>query len=126
MTTLRTGFISLKNNWGENIHSITIRHRRGNNPNRQEQEIFTDITSGELRRKLMEFKYETSVGSPYDYWWIKFITESGRTYTIKHNFYCSVTSRDDGNVFLHLDGDHKKMHVTLSSSSYCRVSIFKE
>ncbi|RJL52903.1 hypothetical protein [Pectobacterium carotovorum] len=126
MTTVHTGYINFKNNWGENISWITIRHRRRNNPNYQEQENFRNIIAGEKRENIMTFKYETGKGSPFDYWWIKFITESGRLYTIKNDFYCSVTRNDDGNVYLSVDGNKKKMYVAFSRSSSCSVSIRQE
>ncbi|GLY61280.1 hypothetical protein Pcaca05_21370 [Pectobacterium carotovorum subsp. carotovorum] len=74
----------------------------------------------------MTFKYETGKSSPFDYWWIKFITESGRLYTIKNYFYCSVTRNDDGNVYLSVSGNKKKMYVAFSRSSSCGVSIRQE
>ncbi|WP_445496882.1 hypothetical protein [Photorhabdus sp. SF281] len=121
---MSTGIVTFKNDWGEDISSITIRHRRSNDPNKQEQETLNNIRSGETAESVLKVTYETGSGSPYDYWWVKFITSSGRLYTMKDNFYCSIGSNDNGNVTLRIDGATQEMYVTFSASSGCEVSIY--
>ncbi|CDL81269.1 hypothetical protein [Xenorhabdus szentirmaii] len=120
--TTHTGHVSFKNGWGEDISSLTVRHRRSNDPGEEEIKAVYNIPSGK-EIKVMDFTYETGAGSSFDYWWIKFITNSGKEYQIKDNFYCSVSSSDDGNVKLRVDGADKKLYVTFSHSSSCQVSI---
>lgn len=124
MTTNRRGSVDFTNDWGEDIASITIRHRRGNDSSKQEDVTLYNVSSGERLDNVLQFTYETGAASPYDYWWIKFITNSTREFTIKNNFYCSVAKSDNGKVFLRIDGSDKKMYVNFSNSSGCFVKIF--
>ncbi|MGN0170880.1 MAG: hypothetical protein ACI39H_09000 [Lachnospiraceae bacterium] len=117
------GSVTFKNNWGATISEVTIRHRRGNKPEKEESHTYYGLLQGESTA-AMNFVYETGATSPFDYWWIKFVV-LGNEYTIKDNFYCSVSWQDDGNVELTANGDNNKLHVHFSYSSDCDVSIKK-
>ncbi|MCC8422003.1 MULTISPECIES: hypothetical protein [Photorhabdus] len=121
---IKNGNVDFKNDWGEDIVSMTIRHRRSNDPEKQEQVTRYNIASGEVHTNILSFTYETGPSSPFDYWWIKFITNSNRIYTIKDNFYCSVSDGDDGKVKLRIDGSTNQMYVDFSDSSGCTESIY--
>lgn len=118
-----TGHVYIQNDWGEDFYSVTVRHRRGNESSKQEEKTFYGLAAGKKAGPL-DITYTTGAGSPFDYWWVKFITNiTKKTYTIKDNFYCYISSSDNGTVNLRLDASTKKMYVTFSSSSGCTVSI---
>lgn len=121
--TDHTGKVYFKNDWGEDLYSVTVRHRRSNDASKQEEKTFYGVGAGQTVGPL-DITYTTGAGSPFDYWWIKFITNvTKKTYSIKDNFYCYISSSDDGKVTLRADGSTKKLHVIFSSSDGCKVSI---
>ena len=123
-TTARSGQARVKNEWGVDLAQITLRHRRGNDPGRQEEQAFYSIPQGSTT-PYMAFTYETGAFSPFDYWWVKFMTVGGDSWQCKDNFYCSVSSSDNGKVDLTLNGDSTDMSVKFSSSSGCTVNIYR-
>lgn len=122
--TDHTGHVYTKNSWGVDLASLTVRHRRGNDPGKQEETTFYNVMSGQKVGPL-DITYTTGIGSPFDYWWVKFVTVTGTTFSMKENFYCYISSDDDGTVNLRLEGSDSCMYVTFSSSSGCYVSIYK-
>ncbi|WP_131821066.1 hypothetical protein [Ensifer sp. LCM 4579] len=123
MTQINHGTVDFVNDWGEGLSLVTVRHRRGNNPHTQEQKTIFNISPGESLKSILPIIYETGIGAPFDYWWIKFCLKRGGSYTINDNFYSSISHNDDGQVTLTVDGNDEKLHVTFSASSSCKVSI---
>lgn len=121
-TTEHTGSVTFENGWGVNLYSVTIRHRQSNSYDKQEEQTFMNVAPGETVGP-MPIKYTTGVGSPFDYWWVKLQESNGTTYTCKDNFYCYISSSDDGKVKLRADGAGQKLYVSFSSSSGCTVSL---
>jgi hypothetical protein len=121
-STDHVGHVYLQNDWGADLFSVTIRHRRGNDADKQEQQSFNNVPAG-AKVGPMEITYTTGAGSPFDYWWIKFQLSNGATYSCKSNFYCYISSSDDGVVLLRIDGADKDMYVSFSSSSGCYVGL---
>jgi hypothetical protein len=121
-TTEHNGSVTFENGWGINLFTVTIRHRQGNSYDRQEERTYEHVQPGETVGP-MAIKYTTGVGSPFDYWWIKIQAENGSTYTCKDNFYCYISSDDDGKVKLRADGASRNLYVTFSKSSGCSVSL---
>jgi hypothetical protein len=103
-TTSHTREAYITNNWGITLPEVTLRHRRSNDASKQEQTTWDLLVPGERVSSPLSFTYETGPFSPYDYWWIKFSTLGGDTYTCKDNFYCSVSASDDGKVEISLEG----------------------
>lgn len=122
MSTDHSGSVYLQNDWGVDIARLTIRHRRSNDPDKQEEQSFYNVAAG-AKVGPMAITYTTGAGSPFDYWWVKFATQNGTTFDCKDNFYCSISSDDDGTVTLRLDGSNSDLYVNFSSSSGCSVSI---
>ena len=118
----RIGAVYLVNDWGVDLAQVTIRHRRGNDESKQEQYTFHNVEP-DAKVGPVPVKYTVGSGSPFDYWWIKFTTQNGAAYTCKSNFYCSISSDDDGTVYLRVDGSTKKMYVKFSKSSGCNVEL---
>ncbi|MEU3959416.1 hypothetical protein AB0F42_06295 [Streptomyces buecherae] len=126
--TLHTGYARVYNGWGEDLAQITLRHRRDNDPAKEETKTWRAVKTAEWtpENDKLKFTYETGMGSDYDYWWIKVVTLNNKTYVCKDNFYCSVSSDDDGNVKVTVDGASKEMVIEFSSSSGCTVSLDEE
>jgi hypothetical protein len=122
VSTPRQGTATVTNAWGVALAQITLRHRRGNDPSREEQMTFTSLGVNETSA-AMPFTYETGAGSPRDYWWITFLTVGGTQWSCKDNFYCSVSSSDTGAVALAVRADTKTMTVSFSRSSGCSVGL---
>jgi Up-Regulated in long-lived daf-2 len=120
-----TGQAYVTNNWGITLAEVTLRHRRSNNSDKQEQKTWRQLGPGDRTSDPLSFSYETGAGSSFDYWWVAFITNGGDTYTCKDNFYCSVSSSDNGIVQVSLNLDSRSMKLTFSNSSSCTVSLFK-
>lgn len=121
---MNIGEVVLENQWGKTLLEVYIRHRRGNDTNREDSNLFYSIPAGE-RTASMRFFY--TIGTlDFDYWWIKFTTIDGEEYqTNKYNFFCNITSSDDGTVVIKIDSNTKKMYVSFSSSSGCSQSLQK-
>lgn len=122
MSTDHQGNVYLQNDWGVDLSQLTIRHRRSNDPKLQEEQSYQLVAAG-AKVGPMPITYTTGAGSPFDYWWVKFVTQNGSTFDCKDNFYCSISSDDDGNVTLRIDGSDTNMYVEFSSSSGCTVDI---
>jgi hypothetical protein len=120
-----TGKAYVTNNWGITLAEVTLRHRRSNDSSKQEQKTWTQLGPGDRTTDPLSFSYDTGAGSSFDYWWVAFITNGGDTYTCKDNFYCSVSSSDDGTVEVTLNLDSRSMKLTFSNSSSCSVSLSK-
>lgn len=120
--TDHSGSVTFENGWGVHLYSVTIRHRRGNSYDRQEEQTFMNVEPGEVVGP-MAITYTTGAGSPFDYWWVKLQVPNGSTYSCKDNFYCYISSSDDGKVKLRADGATQKLYVSFSNSSGCTVSL---
>ena len=79
-----------------------------------------------LANDVLTFYYENGITAPFDYWWIKFKDIWGKRHTVKDNFFCNITSSDDGNTTLTIDGDEKVLRVSSSKSSSDTTKIISE
>lgn len=118
----RVGAVYLVNDWGVDLAQVTIRHRRSNDGSKQEQYTFHNVEPDSTVGPV-PVQYTVGSGSPFDYWWVKFTTQNGATFTCKANFYCSIGSEDDGKVYLRLDGSTKQLYVKFNKSSGCNVDL---
>lgn len=125
MGTDHKGYVHITNNWGIDITEITLRHRRGNEPGLEESTVIRGFPQGRKIQNALEITYTTGLGSPYDYWWVKFVAVGGGEYTCKDNFYCSISSSDDGHVDIWLNGDNQTMSVAFSGGDRCSVKLSK-
>ncbi len=121
--TDHTGQVYTKNDWGVDLQQLTVRHRQSNDSSKQQEITYYDVPAGATAEPPLIITYTTGTGSSFDYWWVKFVTSTGETYVCKKDFYCSISSDDDGVVHITLDGSTKKMYVTFSESSGCKVTL---
>lgn len=120
----KQGRVRVENNWGIMLLEVHIRHRRGNDPLREESESFYCIPANQST-PYMDITYET-YSTVFDYWWVKFVTLGGMVYeTNKSNFYCNITDNDSGDVNIKLDANTKKMYIIFDYSSGCSQGLQK-
>ncbi len=123
----REGSVHFSNQWGTTLAEITIRHRRGNEADKEEIATLYNVEPGTTLEHVMPIVYETGMTAPFDYWWVQFRTVGGAVCSIKDNFFCNISSDDDGQAWLTLEGgDKQELRVAFSSSSSCEVSISEE
>ncbi|WP_323865887.1 hypothetical protein [Xenorhabdus cabanillasii] len=131
MSDEKKGRVFLTTSWDEDIKLVIIRHRRGNDPSKEEEAPMNDVDAHTTKRRyFMPITYENHWFYDYDYWWVFVITESLKIYTIKDNFYCNIASDDDGDVVVNLYSDevghvNKYVHILLSSSSPCYQPFYR-
>ncbi|MDX7993272.1 hypothetical protein [Xenorhabdus littoralis] len=130
MSDEKRGRVYLTTTWDEDIKLVVIRHRRANDPSKQDESSMSDVDAYTNRRYFMPIIYENHWFYDYDYWWVYIITESLKMYTVKDNFYCNIASDDDRDVEVSLDIDpfdqaNKYLHIIFSSSSPCRQPIYR-
>jgi hypothetical protein len=114
----------LINKWGGTLLEVHIRHRRGNDPKREESCSCYCIPANE-ETAPMPIEYETDSLS-FDYWWVKFVTLGGVEYqTDKDNFFCNITASDSGDVTIRIDPDTEKMYVIFNYSGGCSQGLKK-
>ncbi len=122
----KTGHVYITNNWGQSLSWINVRHRRSNSSSKEEAVTLKNLENKDDPIFVMDITYETGAASPFDYWYIKFQTIEGKQYEVKDNFYCSISSKDNGNVFLTISPeDVGHLYVSFSKSSGCYVTIKK-
>ncbi|MFI1386364.1 hypothetical protein [Embleya sp. NPDC020886] len=125
-TTPRAGSVRLLNDWGIELSSVTVRHRRGNDPRRQDEKTWNSVAPGSTAEGALAITYDArGVTHPdsYDYWWVKLIARDEEVQACKDDFFCSLTPDDDGTVTLTLDGGPRKLHVEFSHSTGCSVAL---
>lgn len=117
----RTGALYVQNDWS-NLKHLTVRHLRGNDPGNGETFEFEGVKHGD-RLGPLSIQYIVGIGSPFDYWWLEFTTDTGLTFSIKPDFYCYISSNDDGQVLLRLSSDDRNISVSFSASTGCQVEV---
>ncbi len=113
--------VSFKNDWGEDLNYITIRHRRGNDSDTETEVTRHNVDAHKFIENFLEFEHDSS----RDYWWIDFTTNDSKNYVIKGNFYCSIEDSDKGKVCLRIEKSTMSLYVEFPSSSNCTVSIYE-
>lgn len=116
------GHFFVQNLTGQTLKKLYVRHRIGNHESsmnehaRFENVEYWDSTKG------TKFRYQTGFATPYDYWYIEIELENGYVYATKDDFYCSVSSNDNGLAFITIHEDLQARFI-FSSSSGCRVHL---
>ena len=131
MTTNHEGLAYFVNEWGLAMSEVTLRHRRGNVAETEQKITWRNVAPDKEgvdekgNRSYLKFTYITGRGSPEDYWWILFSLMGGETYQCSNNFYCSLSSDDNGIVKVRVGSDVQKLYIDFSNSSKCEKSIKK-
>lgn len=113
----KKGHVNLRNDWNSNLSGLVIRHRRGNDAQLEDVRDAIEVVQSTTETDVLTFYYENGITAPFDYWWIAFEEPMGGRYTVKDNFYCNITSGDDGNATLTIDRSRMAMKVSFSKSS---------
>jgi hypothetical protein len=118
--TNRKATARVRNNWGVDLVSVTLRHRRANDPSKQEQYLWRNVASGDTTPADLTVNYETGIGADFDYWFITFQLNNGDIYVSKNSFYCNLTSDDEGGVVTGVcDLQYKRFSLLCPKSSSC-------
>jgi len=113
----KKGHVNVFNSWKTDITGLRVRHRRGNKAELEDVRDRIEIKQYMLESDVLTFYYENGITAHFDYWWIAFEEPMGGRYTVKDNFYCNITSEDDGNATLKIDGREGVLDVSFSKSS---------
>ena len=113
----KKGHVHVFNNWKSDVTGLQVRHRRGNKEELEDLRDSMQIGQSVLQNDVLTFYYENGITASFDYWWIEFADSTGDKYTVKDNFFCNITSDDDGNATLTIDGREQVLRVEFSKSS---------
>lgn len=125
--TARVGTYYVRNNLHYPIPEVTVKHTTS--AYGVESTDFRNIPVGGSTSGT-SFKYQTGAGSSFDYWYVEGYSEYGpgiTSFKTKDNFYCSVSSSDNGNVYLDINaasnGFPGNLSVSFSNSSGCTTGF---
>ncbi|WP_413491873.1 hypothetical protein [Morganella psychrotolerans] len=122
------GYFYVINRIGFNIKELTVVHTLYDHdkPFSIVTKTYENVAKNNSIGHAAPFPYITGLGSPYDYWYIKivYIGLAGEDITIqtKNHFFCSVSSEDDGLVYITLNSDFYG-YFLFSESSGCYISL---
>jgi hypothetical protein len=119
-STDRTAPATVHNLWGETLEYVILRHRRGNDADKQDEMRWDNVKDDEDTLPHLTINYETGAGADGDYWWVKFKTlDGGEIFASKGSFFCDLTSDDENRVVIanvDAQGDQLKIIPAVSSS----------
>jgi len=121
----KKGHVHVVNNWNTDVTGLQIRHRRGNKEELEDKCDSIEIEQSDRADDVLTFYYENGITASFDYWWITFTDLTGNKYKIKDNFFCNITSNDDGNTTLTIDGSKQVLRVSFSKSSSDTTKIIE-
>ncbi|HHR5900419.1 TPA: hypothetical protein ACS7XC_001318 [Providencia alcalifaciens] len=130
--TIYQGDISFENYWGESLKMIYIEHHLADIHNSLgskrllRNRFYHDIPDKTKIDNVMWFSYELDTMESYNHWYVYIITENGKRYRSKSNFYCSITRADEGKVILGVNGESERLYVHYPASSGCSVKMEKD
>lgn len=112
---------AVKNDFGTEIHNVTLKHRYDND--HYDKGSWDAIPSGEESSAISVGYWTGFLRTGKDYWWISF-EALGKIWTCKSNFYCFLREDDDYvRIIVSRDGDNAKMYVDCPVSGDCTVSL---
>lgn len=122
-----TGFCDFENYWGEELSKVEIKHFISGILFHTEKKVVSVVLHNVADRKKIEnvlmFYHTNGSLDHYDFWKIKITTKSGKVYTSKDRFYCSLSESDNNKAILGVNGDEETLYVAFPSSSSCSTSL---
>ncbi|AOM39466.1 hypothetical protein [Xenorhabdus hominickii] len=126
MSDIRKGQVFLSTIWETDLNFVIIRHRRANSHKKEEHKMLKNVGGYQQNIPVMDITYDSSFWFPdFDYWWVLFITNDWRIYTIKDNFSCNISNLDKARVDIVISSITTLMYVNFSWSSGCTQSIYE-
>lgn len=117
---IKSGRVRVYNDWGAELSGVVVRHRIGNAQAGESNLVWPTVWPGDTT-EWQDFTYDSS---SRNYWWISFVvTDTREQWACADNFYCSLTSSDNGDVEISLNGYQKNLLVEFSNSSSCTKSL---
>jgi hypothetical protein len=118
--TDRNAKARVHNNWGADLNSVTLRHRRSNDRNKQDERTWYNLSSGADTPADLDIRYETGIGADFDYWWVTFQLTNGDVYVSKNSFFCNLTADDEGGIVTAvIDLQYKRLTIVCPKSTDC-------
>jgi hypothetical protein len=116
----KSGRVRVYNDWGAELSGVVVRHRIGNEQAGETNLVWPTVWPGDTT-EWQNFTYDSS---HRNYWWISFVViDTREQWACADNFYCSLTSSDNGDVEISLNGYRKDLLVEFSNSSSCTKSL---
>ncbi|MEQ4690460.1 MULTISPECIES: hypothetical protein [Providencia] len=120
------GSLDFENYWGEKLIYVEIYHYMSNifNGNRLLTSFkkTTDVEDKTTVVGALQFSYVLGDLEYLDYWGIKFITASNEIYSSDDGGRCSIRAEDGGKVILGVNGESKRMYISMLSG-VCSYSL---
>lgn len=121
------GICDFENYWGENLDSVEIIHFISGigtgSEHYKARGVLVNVADKTKINNVLSFSHTNGSFGLYDYWRIRFTTESGETYKSKDKFYCSFSESDNHRVILGVNGDARTLYVAFPSSSGCSTKL---
>lgn len=121
------GTCHFENYWGEMLVRVEITHFISGvvftSERKAVSKILYNIQDKTKVSNIFTFLHTNGDAENYDYWRIKITTNSGKVYKSKSRFYCSLSSSDENNVILGVNGDAESLYVAFPSSSGCSTDL---
>jgi hypothetical protein len=93
--TSRACTCRFKNQWGSPVTDVKVHHWNSDGANNWGN--WSSVPQGEATSNDMTINFETGLGSAYDYWQVSF-TSGNIKYESKGDFYCNLSSSDEGGI----------------------------
>ncbi|MEY0233450.1 hypothetical protein [Providencia manganoxydans] len=126
--SMHYGNLDFENYWGEKLFSVEIIHYLSDIINVAEiYSMYKKIMYVDDKTKVtdaMRFKYSLGDLGYLDYWKIKIITDNNEVYSSNGSVRCSIRPEDNGKVIMGVNGESKRMYISMVSGS-CSISLNK-
>lgn len=129
--TIQGGILDFENYWGEKLASVTITHYVNDIINISGKEKYTSINhivniyDKATVSNALRFDYALGNAFLLDFWEVRIETESNEVYSTEIGLRCSIEDKDNGKVILGVNGESKKMYVSMASGN-CSAYLLRE
>lgn len=127
--SLMIGGCDFENYWGEKLVVVDIIHYMSNifdvDQNNNDIVRLFDVNDKTKIFNTMIFIYGLGSVDLLDYWKVKIITESGKVYSSRSGLRCSIKNEDRGNVILGVNGNAKRMYISMTDSGSCSKPLWE-
>jgi len=116
----------LYNRWGDEVTTITVRHKRADRADRTDEYTWKNVPNNTYTNADLSINFETGAFADGDYWWVKFQGKDETWWQSKGNFYCDLTSDDEnGVVTVDINAQYYALNIRPPKSSDCETRSIK-
>lgn len=124
--SMYTGSLDFENYWGKKLVSVEIIHYLSSIfDSGKFYSVYKKINNIEDKTVVpnaMGFRYSLGDFGYLDYWMITITTEDNEIYSTNGSHRCSIEEKDNGKVILGVNGDSKRMYISMTSGN-CSSSL---